>query len=33
MVKKDEAVKEYKEVLLIEPNNKDAVKGIKLISE
>ncbi len=31
--KKREAVKEYKEVLAIEPGNKDAVKGIKLISE
>jgi tetratricopeptide (TPR) repeat protein len=31
--KKAEAVKEYKEVLAIEPGNKDAIKGIKLISE
>jgi tetratricopeptide (TPR) repeat protein len=31
--KKGDAIKEYKEVLLIEPGNNDAVKGIKLISE
>ena len=31
--KKSEAVKEYKAVLAIEPGNKDAVRGIKLISE
>lgn len=31
--KKAEAIKEYKAVLSIEPDNKDAAKGIKLISE